>query len=180
VHGLQAFFGMPRRIRLVFKKNAEQLPCDLTGTVDETVCMGFVTEPRGVNYGVWRHPSSPYYKPKASSDEVSPVHAPEGRLGYRQWLGFVFDDDGKFPAKTIKIATSRLRNLKQPWRSSSRLFAGGYAMDNMKALAFAEAEMPLHDLDSDVEKEIQRLARLMVDGSSQVAKILGIFIKRAL
>ncbi len=88
-HPLQAFFGMPRRIRLVFKDNVERLACDLTGRVDDAVCTGFVATPWGANYGVWRHPATPYYKPKANSDDPAlPVHAPDGRLGYRQWLGW--------------------------------------------------------------------------------------------
>src|SRR5581483_9396669 len=33
-HPLQAFWGMPRRIRLDFADNGEGLPCDLTGGVD--------------------------------------------------------------------------------------------------------------------------------------------------
>jgi len=52
-------------------------------------------------------------------------------------------------------------------------------MDNMKALAFAEAEMPLHDLNPRVASEIKTFARLMVNGSSEAAKILGVSLKRA-
>ena len=93
-HKLQAFFGMPRRIRLAFSENVEKRPCDLTGVVDGLVCTGFSAVPWGIHYGVWRHPTTPYYKPKANSNNPLPVHAPEGRLGYRQWLGFVFKGDG--------------------------------------------------------------------------------------
>lgn len=180
-HPLQAFFGMPRRIRLVFKENVEKLPCDLTGEIDEIVCTGFVAMPWGVNYGIWQHPTTPYYKPKANSDDSSlPVHAPEGRLGYRQWLGFVFEGEGKIPASTIRTAQRRLMDLTRSWQDSSRLLAGGYAMDNMKALAFAEAEMPLHELDPDLARYIERFARLMVNAASVAASILGISVKRAL
>lgn len=178
VHKLQAFFGMPRRIRLIFKENTEKLVCDLTGKIDEIVCTGFVAATWGINYGVWRHPASAYYQPKTKANEPPlPVHAPEGRLGYRQWLGLVKQE---FRAQTISIAEKRLRDLEEPWDKSSRLFVGGYAMDNMKALAFAEAEMPLHDLDPDLADKTEALAGLMVDGSSEAAKILGMSLKRAL
>jgi CRISPR system Cascade subunit CasA len=179
VHELQAFFGMPRRIRLIFKENIKKLPCDLTGKIDEIVCTSFLAAPWGVNYGIWQHPASPYYMRKANSDDPPlPVHAPERRLGYRQWLGLLFESGRRIPATTILTAKKRLVDLEEPWQDSSRLLAGGYAMDNMKALAFVEAEMPLHDLG--VAKHVELFARLMVNGSSEAAKILSIALKRAL
>jgi CRISPR system Cascade subunit CasA len=48
---LQAFFGMPRRIRLAFSENTKQRPCDLTGVVDAIICTGFSALPWGINYG---------------------------------------------------------------------------------------------------------------------------------
>jgi CRISPR system Cascade subunit CasA len=179
-HRVQAFFGMPRRIRLIFSENTRRKPCDLIGDVDDIICTGLKAVPWGVNYGVWRHPLTPYYKAKANSnDSVLPVHTPEGRLGYRQWLGFVFEGDGARPADVILNAKDRLRNLGPPWKDSSRLFAGGYAMDNMKALAFAEAEMPLHRLDPELAKDIENFARLMVNAASVAASILGVALRRA-
>ncbi len=181
VHPLQGLFGMPRRIRLVFKENTERLSCYLSGAIDETVCTGFTAAPWGVNYGIWQHPTTPYYRPKANSDDPPlPVHAPEGRLGYRQWLGFVFEGEGKIPAAGILTAQRRLMDLKRSWRDSSRLLAGGYAMDNMKALAFTESEMPLHQLDPALVKQIETFARLMVNAASAATSILGISVKRAL
>lgn len=180
-HKLQAFFGMPRRIRLVFAENVERLLCDLTGTYDQIICTGFTTAPWGVNYGIWKHPTTPYYKPKASStDPALPFHAPEGRLGYRQWLGFVLEGETAQAASTILNAKKRLTDLGRPWRDNSRLLAGGYAMDNMKALAFAETEMPLHRLDPDLAKDVEKFARLMVNAASVAASFLGIALRRAL
>jgi CRISPR system Cascade subunit CasA len=179
-HKLQAFFGMPRRIRLVFAENVARLPCDLTGACDEIICTGFTAAPWGVNYGIWKHPTTPYYRPKANSnDPALPVHAPEGRLGYRQWLGFVLEGETAQAASAILNAKKRLTDLGRPWRDDSRLLAGGYAMDNMKALAFAEAEMPLHRLDPELAKDVENFARLMVNAASVAAKILGISLKRA-
>ena len=180
-HRLQSFFGMPRRIRLSFSENFEKCPCDLTGTIDDIVCTGFTTLPWGVNYGIWRHPTTPYYKPKADSNEPPlPVHAPEGRLGYRQWVGLVFQGNRARAADAILEAKDRLYELGRPWKDNSRLLAGGYAMDNMKALAFAEAEMPLHSVDPKLAQEVERFARIMVDAATIAASILGIAIRRAL
>jgi CRISPR system Cascade subunit CasA len=110
VDPLQAFFGMPRRIRLIFEMNETCRPCDLTGEVDDIVVTGFIVEPRGVNYGVFRHPLTPYYKTKA---DPRPIHAPEGRVGYRQWLGLAYAsaDGSRLPASAVIEAQARLRNL---------------------------------------------------------------------
>ena len=43
------------------------------------------------------------------------------------------------------------------------MIAGGFAMDNMKALAFAEAEMPLHLVGPDLEDMIADLAARRTD-----------------
>jgi CRISPR system Cascade subunit CasA len=181
VHRLQSFFGMPRRVRLSFAENVEKRACDLTGIIDEIVCVGFTTVPWGVNYGVWHHPTTPYYRTKADSNGPHlPVHAPEGRLGYRQWLGLVFQGTKARPAEAIVTAKNRLYSLGPPWSDSARLLAGGYAMDNMKALAFAEAEMPLHSVDPKLTDDIERLARLMIDAATTTDKIIGLGVRRAL
>jgi CRISPR system Cascade subunit CasA len=180
-HLLQSFFGMPRRIRLSFSESFARRPCDLTGNIDDIVCTGFTTLPWGVNYGIWRHPLTPYYKSKANSNDPDlPVHAPAGRLGYRQWLGLVFQGNKARAADAILRAKDRLYNLGRPWKDNSRLVAGGYAMDNMKALAFAEAEMPLHSVDPKLAQEIERFARNMIDAATITALIVGIAIRRVL
>lgn len=179
-HKVQAFFGMPRRIRLVFSENAERSPCSLTGVVDEIVCTGFTMAPWGVNYGIWQHPLTPYYASRAGDEVLLPVHAPAGRLGYRQWLGLVYDGPSQNPASAIKSARKRLRDLGNPWRDGSRLLAGGYAMDNMKALAFTEAEMPLHTLDPEVAVIVEKIARLMIESAVIASRILGQALRRGI
>lgn len=182
-HDLQAFFGMPRRIRLVFQANTQQLPCDLTGHVGEVVVTGFQTSPWGVNYGAWRHPLSPYYKVKPGAPETLPVHAPEGRLGYRQWLGLVYEDPDqtRLPAKAIVESRDRLRNLGGHWQEGSRFLAGGFAMDNMKALAFAESELPMHCVgDERLADKIATFASCSIDAAGVTASALGTALRVAL
>jgi len=50
VSNLQAFFGMPRRIRLVFEQNTERKGCDMLGYVDDMIVRVYVTRPWGTNY----------------------------------------------------------------------------------------------------------------------------------
>lgn len=159
---LQAFFGMPRRIRLIFETNEAHRPCDLTGEVDNTIVTGFVAVPRGVNYGLFPHPLTPYYKVKM---DTLPVHAPEGRVGYRQWLGLVDEsaDGSRIPAGAVVEARSRLRDIGGTSMTDARLIAGGYATDNMKVLAFAETEMPLHAIaNPDHANEVSLLVDHLV------------------
>lgn len=182
-HPLQAFFGTPRRIRLIFAKNDASAPCDLTGLVDDIVVTGFVSEPWGVNYGVWLHPLTPYYKVKT---DTLPAHAPEGRIGYRQWLGLVYASDGgaRLPARIMNEARKRLDELIDDapgWEKRPTLLAGGFAMDNMKALAFAEAEMPLHLVrDDDLAERLSEFAGALVNSAKVVDSLLAAAMRIAL
>ena len=149
VSPLQAFFGMPRRIRLVFEPNPERKSCDLLGHVDDVIVRGYVTRPRGTNYVAWdkRHPLSPYYKPKPKEPELLPVHLQSSRVGYREWLAIALGSDGG-----ARVAAACLDQFKRVGsellgdkasRRNTRLLAAGYAMDNMKPLDFGEALLPL-------------------------------------
>lgn len=176
---LQAFFGMPRRIRLIFETNAARRPCDLTGEVDDIVVTGFIATPWGVNYGVFPHPLTPYYKIKTYT---LPVHAPEGRVGYRQWLGLVYQsiDGSRLPASAIVGAAARMADIPLSSRQDATLMAGGYAMDNMKALAFAETEMPLHAVaDPEIANRLREFVDKLVKAASIAASALGIAVRTA-
>jgi len=177
---LQAFFGMPRRIRLAFEANAARRPCDLTGEVDDIVVTGFVAAPWGVNYAVFPHPLTPYYKIKT---DTLPVHAPEGRIGYRQWLGLVYTsaDGSRLPARAVVEACSRLPEVGGRAMADARLTAGGFAMDNMKALAFVETAMPLHAVaDPVLADRLRDFADHLVKAASTAASALGIAVRTAL
>jgi CRISPR system Cascade subunit CasA len=185
-HPLQAFFGMPWRIRLIFKPNVERKRCGLTGKLDEVIVTGFIRRPYGVKYGVWRHPLTPYRFPKLKPLDRAAVHGSKGRLGYRQWLGAVYrstDSSGRVgePAGAVTLALSRLLDLKINASEQARLFAAGYAMKQRKALAFAEAEMPVHVVSSAaLAEELSQLATRLVDAASVAASILSMALRLAL
>src|SRR6202035_2328932 len=82
----QAFFGMPRRVRLDFELTTERLPCDLTGEVDEIIVKTWRSKPNGTKYEAWggRHPLTPYYRSKINDTTLLPLHLKIGRVGYRQ------------------------------------------------------------------------------------------------
>jgi CRISPR system Cascade subunit CasA len=174
----QAFFGMPRRIRVVFEPNTDRRPCDLLGIVDDVIVTSYVTRPWGTNYMAWGkgHPLSPYYKSK-QANEFLPLHLQSSRVGYRQYLGLVLPEGtDKLPAKIVTEFASRAANLaaKEPdARRFHRLLAAGYAMDNMKPLDFGEALMPLVVTgDAACDAEVATAARRLVTSAEIVASQL--------
>jgi CRISPR system Cascade subunit CasA len=175
VHPVQCFWGMPRRIALVFEENVEGLPCDLTGRVDDVIVRSYRTRPYGVNYDAVAHPLTPYYRVKPGASEWLPVHPQPGGIAYRNWLGFVQEPKTglRRPALCVTVARQRLR-------SSARLSLLGYDMDNMKARGFVEAEMPLFSPSEIGKREkLDTLAERMVEGASEVAGLLLSQIKAA-
>lgn len=143
VDPLQVYWGMPRRIRLLFEPG-EGRRCDLTGAVDEIVVRAFRTRNYGTQYAAgFLHPLSPYYKPKKGAAENLPVHPQPGGISYRHWLGMVVSDKarGSSPAEAVKAALRRFEGLQA--FDSWRLVAFGYDMDNMKARGWSQSEAPI-------------------------------------
>lgn len=193
VDGLQAFFGMPRRIRLVFEPNVEKRPCDLLGIVDDVIVTRYVTRPWGANYEHWSrgHRLSPYYKTRPTDPEFLPVHLKSSRVGYRDWLFIAVGDkdDLRAPANCVFDFRHRLRAAKGDLvtvRRNARMLVAGYAMDNMKPLDFGEALMPLIVGASEAANvEIKEQANKLIKAAEEVASQLttavriGLFGDRA-
>jgi CRISPR system Cascade subunit CasA len=155
VNPLQMFWGMPRRIRLVWQQYVTH--CDLCGVQTEVVCEQFVTKNYGINYnGVWQHPLSPHYIDKKTGQPM-PVHAQQEGLGYRHWLGFTQATEGRKPARVVALfSSSRYRRLP---KENLRLNAFGYDMDNMKVRNWHQIQYPLYQIPDDAQR--QDFARLV-------------------
>lgn len=179
-HPLQAFFGMPRRIRLVVDGHGI---CPLTGEVGPLVS-GFVQKPWGVNYGAWRHPLTPYRQAKETELPYT-VKPKSDRFGYRDWVGAVIGRAEKvhaaFPAEPVAALVSRAETFRRDGFSSSRLIAAGWAMNNMEAGSFLQSVQPLH-LAEDAARagELARLAIALADAGDAAAGILRSNLKLAL
>lgn len=187
VDPLQAFWGMPRRTRLLFETNAEGLPCDLTGEVEPVVVRKYRSRPHGNNYKGWSrvHPLSPYYRTKATDTEWLPRHPQPGRLAYRDWVGLVVadaagDDARVAPAEVVASARSRLREARAGDGRSVRLVAAGYDMDNMKPRGFVESAMPVVALDEAEVQATASLARRLVAGAEAAARLLSSCVRQVL
>jgi CRISPR system Cascade subunit CasA len=185
-HELQCWWGMPRRIRLDFAPADPPAACDLTGERDTVMVTGWRQRPRGANYAQWGgvHPLTPTYQQKPAT-EVLPVHPQPGGIGYRHWLGLVLESEGglRKPARAVsEWRSNRCADAGCGGESdSSRLLAAGFDMDNMKARAFVETEMPLPALsDGEAQERLDRLAEALVQASDLVASLLRGAVRAAL
>lgn len=177
---LQAYFGMPRRIRLVFEPNTYKRSCDLLGIVDDTVVTRYVTRPWGTNYESWSqgHRLSPYYKAKPTDAAYLPLHLKSSRVGYREWLGMAVGDkdNTRVPAQCVYEFGKRLAAKKGDLaaiRTGARMLVAGYAMDNMKPLDFGEALMPLVAGSSDgVNGLVKDIAEKLIGTAQETASLL--------
>lgn len=133
--GVEAFFGMPRRMRLV---------------ADEGMVTGVIQRPWGTNYAKWKHPLSPYYCLK-EGEEWLPVHPRAGRFGYRNWLGVV--------AGATSTATREQGLILREGRAAGKVIVAGWAMDNMKPRDFMWSVQPLLRLEPEAENRLENLIR---------------------
>ena len=150
----EVFFGMPRRLRLVF---------------DGDLVTGVIQRPWGTNYAGWRHPLTPYYQIKAGTD-LLPKHPRAGSFGYRNWLGVLIEaGPGALgqQAGTIVTYGGRVRDT----RGASVIIAG-WAMDNMKPRDFLLSRQPL--------VRLQGHAELLLRGFIEAAEVFGQALRGAL
>jgi CRISPR system Cascade subunit CasA len=182
VHPLQVFWGMPRRIRLDFV-DAAATPCDLTGDADAVSVTGWRQRPRGTMYAGWseRHPLVPYYRMKKSDTEALPVHGRAGGIQYRDWVGLVLRDEAslRLPASCVRDwFAARAEDAESP---RARLLAAGYAMDNMKAEAFVESEIPLlAPADATMRAQVETIARRFIQAAELAASLARSAVRNAL
>ncbi|WP_170975797.1 type I-E CRISPR-associated protein Cse1/CasA [Rhizobium sp. FY34] len=179
-HSLQAFFGMPRRVRLV---TGGEGACSLTGEVGPLVT-GFVQKPWGVNYGAWRHPLTPYRQAKETELPYT-VKPKSSRFGYRDWVGAAIGRAEKvhaaFPAEPVSALGARAETLRRDGYAACRLMAAGWAMNNMEAGTFLQSVQPLHLAEDETKAhELARLAIALADAGDAAASLLRSNLKLAL
>jgi CRISPR system Cascade subunit CasA len=122
----EAFFGMPRRLRLLEK----------AGRIN-----GVIQRPYGINYALWKHPLTPHYRLKPG-EEWLPKHPRPGVFAYRHWLG-VLARGGDLTERAACLQTWQGRG------KGGRVLVAGWAMDNMKPRNFVLAEEPVLDLPEE-------------------------------
>lgn len=195
VHKAQAFFGMPRRIRLVFQPNDERLACALTGEIDGMIVRHYRTKPWGTNYVGWGrdHPLSPCYRSRPNQQYL-PEHLKSARIGYRDWLGYVFRDqtDASLPAAAIptfrETRADDLLDIDKAIIQQARISAAGYVLDKMKPLEYGEALLPFLALPRTAKEEdrgiivekLSELAHGFVAAAEHAATVLSAAVRKGL
>jgi len=165
VHRLQAFWGMPRRIRLDLEAGKPGR-CAITGAEAPALIARYRTRNYGTNYtGAWQHPLSPYTH---NGKDLLAMH-PRGSINYRHWLSLVQEGgDNKvkrLPAAVIKRFTHTDYELdREGWRF--QVWAFGYDMDNMKPRCWYESTLPLFQIrKADKRKAVENAAQTMVNAA---------------
>ncbi len=182
----QAFWGVPRRIRLDFTPSESDEICDLTGAADNVMVRTWRQRPNGANYDGFKHPLTPYYNPKPKEQLWLPVHPQPDGIGYRHFLGLVFAPGASSaslqPAATILAWRNHRRHAVEiEGNARWRILAGGFDMDNMKARGFVEAELPVTDVADLAQMALydETLAGL-IRGADEVASLLRQAVRGAL
>jgi len=137
-HPAEAFFGMPRRLRLV---------------AGEGGVAGVVQKPYGANYAGWEHPLTPHYRVREGA-ELLPRHPRAGPFGYRQWLGIVEN-------RPSAGDTARRAQVLGLWGARGERVAdvivAGWAMDNMKPRDVIFSRAPLIDLSDEQAERLEAM-----------------------
>ena len=110
-----------------------------------------------------------------------PVHPAPGGISYRLWPGVVVrSKDGlREPAQVIRHWLNQ-RNSILNKSDESRFAAFGYDMDNMKARAWMEGEMPLLRFDDTTRDWLAEFVRRATAGANTVARLVTGAVKSAL
>lgn len=181
VHPLQAYWGMPRRIRITFPAKPVVGDCSLCEAREVELIEEFRTRNYGVNYtGAWVHPLTPYrFDPKKEKPPLS-LKGQQGGLGYRHWLGFTLadDEDGDRAALVVR-RYSEQRASELCIQRAARLWCFGYDMDNMKARCWYDQTFPLFNLDLVQRKRLLLWVDELVTAAQNVSSLLRKQVKAA-
>lgn len=141
VNKLQAYWGMPRRIRLDFAA-LQSGCCDICGAESNELLDAMNVKNYGVNYEGWQHPLTPYRAPVKDRNAFFSVKPQPGGLIWRDWLGLSqqnpTDANIEYPAQVVKVFNARgLTDVK------AGIWGFGADFDNMKIRCWYEHHFPL-------------------------------------
>lgn len=174
-HPLEAYFGLPRRIRLEFGGPGI---CDLTGMEDDRPVVGFRMRKHGTLYEGWQHPLSPYYRVKVSSTEWLPVHGQPGGVSWRDWAGLVLQAGEGEVRRPAAVVPAFARRVGVRGAGTARLHVFGYDMDNMKARGWTESIVPLFAVtDEERRRLLRETAEQLAEATSVAAAALLYAVK---
>jgi len=175
VHPLQAYWGMPRRIRLD-QSTVGQGDCAICAAKDVRLIHHYRTRHGGTNYtGNWMHPLTPYHlDAKGEKPPISCKGHQAGR-GYRDWLGLVLGNEDHQPDAALAVSRFNAR----PGMPRVRLWCFGFSMSNMKALCWYDSMLPVHSIGTDVLRDFTKSVKRLLDSAESMASALHKQVKAA-
>lgn len=161
-------FATPRRILLRWE-----------GEGDERRCIGYITRNYGANYpsDQFSHPASPYYRDAKKAR--LPQHIGEAGFSYQHFTSYCTLPSRReeAPSESSAIVAHALESAerREALGDTASLWACGYAMDNMKVLAWHEAHYPLFPHVPEARRvamwlEADKLVRASDNAESQLGK----------
>lgn len=175
VHPLQAWWSMPRRIRLD-ASTVDQGDCSVCAACDVRRIRHYRTRHGGTNYtGAWMHPLTPYSLDAKGEKPPISIKGRQAGRGYRDWLGLVLGKDDHQPdaARVVAHFTARVQ------RSPVRLWCFGFDMSNMKALCWYDSTLPVHVLAPDIQRDFAKSVKQILDSADGMANELHKQVKAA-
>ena len=171
---LQAFFAMPRRIRLDVAPAGQ---CALLGIEAPFTIDGYRARPYGVKYEGWYHPLSPYY---LSTNQWLPVHGQPGGIGWRDWYGYALNGGSEDTRVAECVREFGVRRARLLGSSEFTLRAFGYDMDNMKARSWIAGSMPAFAVSAESQRLIVEVSRSCTALVDLLSSLLNGCIRRSL
>lgn len=172
VNHLQAYWGMPRRIRLDFS-DLQAGHCDLCEAASDELLSAMTVKNYGVNYAGWEHPLTPYRLALKGEAEKYSVKPQPGGLIWRDWLGLSQDIKGEanneYPALVVKLFSAH--HLPE---TVTGMWGFGFDFDNMKARCWYEHHLPLL-LTPDIKPHLRNAAQT----ASRILSLLRSALKEA-
>ena len=156
-HPLEAFFGMPRRLRLLSERDR---------------VTGVVQRPHGTLYRGWEHPLTPYQRTNKQYSEWWPAHPGPLELAYFKWPGINFGES--YDERQIRRAARAVSEYAtRPGAHEFEILAGGWAMDRMKPLDFSLNAYPgFPDTGPLASRRIRALAKAGGEAAGQLRSAL--------
>lgn len=180
VHPLQAYWSMPRRIRIDTSSIDCHGNCSICAAKGVRTIRHYLTRHGGTNYtGNWLHPLTPYsLDPEGQKPPISSKGRQAGK-GYRDWLGLVLGNDDHQPdaARVVRYFTEN-RSRKER-RKGCRLWCFGYEMSNMDALCWHDSTLPIHEIDISRRATFIGRVKNVLDSADAMSKELHDQVKSA-
>lgn len=175
VHPLQAYWSMPRRIRLD-ASTVGHGQCAVCGASDVRLIHHYRTRHGGTNYtGNWMHPLTPYNLDAKGEKAPTPCKGDQAGRGYRDWLGLVLGNDEHQPdaAQVVRHFTEKLS------KPTVRLWCFGFDMSNMKARCWYDSVLPIHGISPDLRRAFIKQVKRVLDSADGMARVLHNQVKAA-